>query len=281
MSSDRLLPLLLLCAACTSEVPPTALHADYQGTTPAPLGCVPNLDGKIEASELPVAIGVPENFLVSPPGATRAIDPVGTTNAQGQRVWDWSIDEASDQLATIEASALSGKWYASSFPSGQFVTPVDPGDTVEAVYSLDQNALWLWGVASAQQSPPAGETLLPYTNPVPAFQLPLAKGEQWDAIGEVANGTFDGLPYAGVDSYSFAVEDEGILVLPELTFTQALSVHSTLTTTPVVGSPVTTRQISFVFECFGEVARATSQPGETADDFTTAAQVRRLSLERR
>jgi hypothetical protein len=37
-----------------------------------------------------------------------------------------------------------------------------------------------------------------------------------------------------------------------------------------------TRQTSFFFECFGEVARATSQPNETQDDFTTAAELRRL-----
>ena len=37
-----------------------------------------------------------------------------------------------------------------------------------------------------------------------------------------------------------------------------------------------TYQISFLFECFGEVARATSQPNETNQDFTTAAEVRRF-----
>jgi hypothetical protein len=38
-----------------------------------------------------------------------------------------------------------------------------------------------------------------------------------------------------------------------------------------------TRQDSYLFECFGEVARATSQPNETSDDFTTAAEVRRFT----
>jgi hypothetical protein len=31
-----------------------------------------------------------------------------------------------------------------------------------------------------------------------------------------------------------------------------------------------------MFECFGEIARATSQPNETNDDFTTAAELRRF-----
>jgi hypothetical protein len=40
--------------------------------------------------------------------------------------------------------------------------------------------------------------------------------------------------------------------------------------------PNTQRQVSFLFECFGEIGRATAQPKETNDDFTTAAEIRRL-----
>jgi hypothetical protein len=47
-----------------------------------------------------------------------------------------------------------------------------------------------------------------------------------------------------------------------------------------VGPSVITQQSSWLFECFGEVARATSAVGETNPDFTTAAEVRRLSLQR-
>ena len=46
-----------------------------------------------------------------------------------------------------------------------------------------------------------------------------------------------------------------------------------------VGASTSRRQVSFLFECFGEVARATSLPDETVVDFTTAAELRRLSLE--
>ena len=54
--------------------------------------------------------------------------------------------------------------------------------------------------------------------------------------------------------------------------------RTTLTVTPAAGKAVSTRQTSFLFECFGEVARATSQNDETQDNFTTAAEVRRLGL---
>jgi hypothetical protein len=39
------------------------------------------------------------------------------------------------------------------------------------------------------------------------------------------------------------------------------------------------RQTSWFFECFGEVARAKSRTDEPNEDFTVAAEVRRLSLE--
>jgi hypothetical protein len=47
---------------------------------------------------------------------------------------------------------------------------------------------------------------------------------------------------------------------------------------PAVGATVITRQTSFLFECFGEVARATSVQNEENEKFTTAAEVRRLGL---
>jgi len=68
----------------------------------------------------------------------------------------------------------------------------------------------------------------------------------------------------------------GTMILPDFTFTQVHRVRTNLTNAPVVGATSTTRQVSFIFECFGEVARATSQTNEPNVDFTTAAEQRRL-----
>jgi hypothetical protein len=38
------------------------------------------------------------------------------------------------------------------------------------------------------------------------------------------------------------------------------------------------RTTLFLFECFGEVARAESRPDEASPDFTTAAYLRRFAL---
>jgi hypothetical protein len=134
------------------------------------------------------------------------------------------------------------------------------------------------GFASAEENGPEGKTLLVYAQPVALYRYPLEVGKTWVTVGQVSNGTLRGLPYAGRDTYTITVESSGRLDLPDLTFTQAMRVKTNVTAEPAVGAPVTRRQTGFVFECFGEVARATSRDGETQDDFTQAAEVRRLGL---
>ncbi len=276
----RVVLLLLPCAlaaACVSGAAPEEQHGAYQGDAGGALSCVPNLDGQIDSTELAPVLGVAVKYLVSPQGTTRTVELAGTTDSQGHLVWDFGTDYADDQLATIEATSLQGKWYASSFPNGQFVTPFDAGDTIEAVYSQDANGLYLQGLASAEQNPSDGQTLLVYETPVTLYVFPLKVGTTWQTTGVVRNGMLKGLQYAGQDTYQGVDDATGQLVLPDFTFTQAHRLKFVVTTTPAAGgNPVTLRQDSFLFECFGEVARATSQQNETNDDFTTAAEVRRL-----
>ena len=268
----------LLASACgENETHP--LYDSYDAGVPAPLACVPNLDGKIDSNEIQPAIGIPLSYLVSPSGVTRQVNVAGTTDANGHTVWDFSIDYANDQVASIQAQNLSGKWYASSFPAdGAFVVAQDAGDRLEGVIVFDSNGYHLLGLASTEQSQPEGQTLYVYDTPVDVFRFPLAPGLAYASTGNVKNAMLRGLPYAGSDTYSVSVDAAGTLVLPSITFTQALRVRTTVVATPAAGQAVTTKQVSFVFECFGEVARATSQTGETNDNFTTAAEVRRLGL---
>ena len=68
----------------------------------------------------------------------------------------------------------------------------------------------------------------------------------------------------------------GAIDLPQLTFDQVHRVRTKVTVEPAVGATVVRRQVSFFAECFGEVARVTSQNDEPEADFTTAAELRRL-----
>lgn len=264
--------------ACSCSEPPIAQPAPaaYEAEAGAPLTCVPNLDGMITSNELAPSLGIPESFLVSPLGQTRTVDLDGTMNASGQITWDWSTSYADDGADQVEAEPIAGRWYAASFPNAQFVLPYDAAHTLEAIYSHDDQALWLYGLASATQSPAEGQTLYAYAAPVALYKFPFGPGSTSTSVGQVMNGTLLGLPYAATDTYVTTDDAIGTMILPDFTFTQVHRVRTNLTNAPVVGATSTTRQVSFIFECFGEVARATSQTNEPNVDFTTAAEQRRL-----
>ncbi len=272
----RFLPLLLLLACGENRTFPT--RGQYQGQQPAPLDCVPNLDGRIDSNELAPALGVPVSYVISPAALTRTVNVAGTVNPQGQRVWDFATDFADDEQAKLEAKSLTGLWYASAFPNATFTTPLDAAGRTWAAYSHDGTALSMHGFASATENPTEGKTLIVYAQPVALYRFPLEVGKTWIAVGQVSNATLRGLPYAGRDTYSINVESSGRLELTDLTFTQAMRVRTNVVAEPAVGTPITRRQTGFVFECFGEVARAASRDNETQDDFTVAAEVRRLGL---
>jgi len=276
-----LFPAAVLIACCIAACGDNQTHPPpdrppYQQDS-GTLTCVPNLDGQIDASELQAALGIPVSYLVSPQGATRAVDLVGSV-VGGQRRWDLSIDFADDAQVFFTADAPTSKWWASSFPTAQFTAPFDAGHTLDGVYRHDQDALWLLGVASADANPPEGKTLLVYDTPIPIIRFPLTVGASWVATGSITNGFVRGLPYAGKDVYEVDDAATGSLVLHDLTFQQVHELHTHVTVSPAVGASTSERQVSFFGECFGEVARATSQPGESDPNFGTAAELRRLGL---
>ena len=86
----------------------------YAGVEEVPLDCIPNLDGVIEADELPLVLDTEISYLVSPPGQLRTVDVQGEVEG-ATRVWDWSVDLADDQLARIEAFSIQDRWYANRF----------------------------------------------------------------------------------------------------------------------------------------------------------------------
>jgi hypothetical protein len=283
MASDRLARLITASLLCVSlgcgdnQTAPPSLDVYAPGAL-EPLACIPNLDGRIDANELIEATGVPVSYVVSPAGSLRPVDTAGSVNSAGQRRWDWSAASAQDQLATIQASQLTGKWYAARFERGQFVAPLDLGGRVEAIYRRDAEGFFLLGLASSEEEPPEGQTIMVYDQPIALYRFPLEVGKQWTSVGNVVNGRFRGLPYAARDTYDIRVEAIGELRLPELIFDQALQVRTRATIAPAVGQSVTTQQISFLFECFGEVARATSANNEQEPFFTQATELRRLGV---
>lgn len=276
MTRFSIFPLILLFACGENRTIPE--KDAYVAPTVAPLECIPNLDGRIKASELKAALGIPVRYLSNPAGSTRPVSIPGATSSAGQRVWDLSTDYADDQVATLSASEVAGHWFAASFPTGQFVSALDLAQTTLGVYRNDGSDLFLLGYASREEAPMLGKTLVVYTQPVAIFRFPLEVGKQWVSVGQVMNGLVRGLPFAGRDTYQVRVDASGQLELPDVTFTQALRVRTTTTIEPAIGNAISRRQVGWVFECFGEVARATAPDNEMTDDFTTTSELRRLGL---
>lgn len=246
----------------------------------ASLSCVPNLDGRLDATELAPRLDVVASFYASPPGETRAVSLAGVIDAEGRRVFTLDALAPSDRRVSLRASALASQWFASAFPTASFVAPLDPDGGLVGACSHDDHALWLHGVASLEEAPATGKTLVVYDEPVPLLRFPLAPGRAWTAVGRVGvgKGTLRGLPYVGEERYEIRDDATGLVELPDVVFTQAHRVRTTLVFAPAAGAEVVSRQTAFFFECFGEIARATSAVGEPNDDFTLASALRRLAL---
>lgn len=254
---------LVILAACGTNMTPQPMPAP---TLPS---CVPNRDGQITASELPIALGATIDYYA---GTNRTVDLVAQNG-----VWDLSTERPDDMVVAIGPVALGDAWFAASYPAGQFT--VDAGGGLVGIYHQDDAALWIDGLASSDPAPSAGKTLIVYTAPVAVLRLPIADMQTYSTIAAIPAGTIDGLPFVGTDTYDVDVTGSGQLDVPYVDFSPVLRVRTHLTRTPSTGSPVIGKRTTiFMFECFGEVARAESNVNESNPDFTTAALLRRFAL---
>lgn len=271
--------LLGLCCTATCGDNRSAPSRDAVGSdTPAPLSCLPNLDGRIDADEVAPAIGVPVRYLVNPASEPRAVDLTGAIDRQGRRVWDLATDYASDEVLTTVAIDPRGAWWDADLPGATFASALDLAGRTLGVYAHDDDAVRLLGIVSTERDPAEGRTLLRYTTPIVVWRFPLEPGAAWVSASDVRDAIVRGLPYAGRDTYEVSVVAGGVLELPDVGFDQAMRITTRVTIAPAVGTSLQRRQSSFVFECFGEVARAVSPDGEDEDDFPIAAELRRFGL---
>jgi hypothetical protein len=261
----RALAVLVLAACGVNQTPPPEPTSEL---TP----CVPDRDGEITAAELPIAYGSKATYYASPAGATRTINTGGTSNR-----WDLSEERNDDVVIELGPTELKSQWYAASFPAGQFV--VDGGGGLDGIYHQDEQALWLDGTASREPMPPGGRTLVRYAQPIAVLRFPVGDGDAYTTTAQIPDGITAGLPFIGTDEVTVDVTGDGVLDVPYVRFSPALRVRTLVTRKPSTGTPVVTRRNTiFLFECFGEVARAESRVDEPAADFTTAAYLRRFAL---
>ncbi|HEY4055952.1 MAG TPA: hypothetical protein VGM39_05060 [Kofleriaceae bacterium] len=252
------LALLLAIAACGANQTP---QPELDASLPA---CLPNRDGVITADELPIALGATVSYYA---GTDRDV-------SLGGNEWDLSTENANDQVVAIGPTALKDQWYASQFSSGQFVVP--SGD-LDGVYHQDAQALWLDGLASQMDG--AQKTLIRYAQPLPVLRFPIQSGDVYSSTTALVDSTVVGLPFVGTDKLDVSITGDGTLHVPYVEFSPVLKVETLATRTPSTGTPVVTKRTTiFMFECFGEIARAESRTDEQSPEFTKAAYLRRFAL---
>jgi hypothetical protein len=240
-------------------------------------GCVPNKDGTITREEVPITAGLHATYKI---GTNENVSTAGTTGAGGKRAWDFSAALASDQSVIVETQSLKGKWYETKYAGATYASKLSVSQDLLGVFETSPGALLLRGVVSPTESATSG-TQLTYTPAVAVLKFPLTMSATWTTDAK-ASGTAKGVDLAFAptsEKYESQVDAAGTLKTPLGTF-DVLRVRVLLTRT--VGTApfatvTTVRTFAFVTECYGTVATVTSKDNEANEEFTTAAEIRRIS----
>ena len=239
------------------------------GTRDAGVGCVPNHDGVIDRAEVPLAAGLHATYRIA---ENVSLSTAGTTRADGTRLWDLSAALSGDHSVVLETTAITGSWFAADFTDATYSTKLSDTSDLLGVFETTPSALLLRGVVSPSGG--AQRTELTYAPAVSTLAFPMTKGSSWQTNANVT-GVASGVGTVAGESYQSSVDAVGDLVTPFATF-PVQRVHVVLTRN-VGGFITVVRSFVFVAECFGPVATIVSQNDETADEFTSAAEVRRLA----
>ncbi|HSO40499.1 MAG TPA: hypothetical protein VLT33_48565, partial [Labilithrix sp.] len=243
-------------------------------------GCTPNKDGTITRDEVPIAAGLHATYKI---GTNEDVSTAGTPGTNGRRNWDFSGALASDASVIVETQPLKGKWYETKFAGATYASKLSQGSDLLGVFETSPGALLLRGVVSPTET---AKTELTYTPGVSVLNFPLKLGSMWTTASKVA-GTYQYLgttqttatPYD--EKYESKVSAAGELKTPLGTF-EVLRVQVLLTRTIATlvfpfSTTTTVRTFAFVTECYGTIATVTSADNETNEEFTRAAEIRRIA----
>jgi hypothetical protein len=230
--------------------------------------CTPNHDGTITHDELPLHAGLHGTFEVA---TNVTFDSTGDS-ADGGFTWDFTQALSGDQPVLSQTEPLTGLWFANDFAGATYVTPLSSSSDLLGIFEVDADGLYLRGVASPTQT--LTSTELSYSPPAKLLAFPMSMGTTWSTTSTVS-GTFNGSIWTQTEQYDSSVDKAGLAKTPFADF-DVLRVKTVLTRTVGV-VPTVTRSYGFVTECFGNVASLTSQPNELNQEFTSQAEVRRLT----
>lgn len=257
------------CAPADADAGPAPADADPSAPDTGVEGCSPNHDGTIARDEILLAAGRTATFRVA---TDVAVDTAGQLQSGGARAWSFAGPFTGDDDVEVELLPVSGTWYAATFPGATYATRLSATEELLGVFELTDTALLLRGVVSPQAG--VGRTELTYDPPIVTLELPLSSSSSWETSSTVT-GMASGVASFYSEAYQQQVDAIGTLDTPYGNFpVQRVKVDLTRT---VGAAVVTLKSFLFVSECFGIVANVSSHEYETDDEFTDAAEVRRLA----
>jgi hypothetical protein len=235
----------------------------------APAGCVPDHDGSLARAEITLGAGLSAPFRIA---RDAQVDTSGIWNADGTRRWDLSATLAGDHDVAVETTSVGGAWYEPSFPGAAYAVRLGDAEELLGVFAVQEDALLLLGVVSPEGGPTRTE--LVYDPPVTVLRFPLAAGAAF-VTDTTVTGLAAGVFATYLERYDVLVDAVGSVATPYGEF-PVLRVRTDLRRT--VGFVVTTaRTFAFAAECYGVVATVRGHDGDTSEELTSAAEVRRLA----
>lgn len=252
---------------------PAATDAGVTGDAPADTTtalCTPDHDGTITLAELPFAAGRMGTFRI----ATDATwDTAGQALPNGMRRWDLDVQLANDADRQLALDAPAGAWWQPAFPAASYATRLASSSDLSGVFRVANPSLDLLGVVS----PDGGtyKTELEYDPPAQVLAVPLSPGASWTSSSTVS-GYAQGAIVAYTETYESRVDVVGTMVTPYGEF-PVMRVATDMQRTSGFSTLARTRTFTWVAECFGPVATATSQNFESDAEFSDIAEVRRLA----
>ncbi len=230
--------------------------------------CSPNNDGTITRAEMPLGPGLHATFRV----ATNATFNTAGSPADGGvgTFWDLTVALSGDKSVLVETQPLAGKWFELKYAGASYASPIS--DTLLGVFEVAPDGLLLRAVVSPTDSMTATE--LKYDPPAKLLTFPLSSSSVWTTTSTVS-GRLNGVAWTQTEKYDSSVDKQGEVLTPFARF-PVQRVKTVLTRT-VGFVPTVTRSYLFVTECFGTIATINSQAGESSNEFSSAAEVKRLS----
>lgn len=260
------------CRADGTCAPVTDLDAgpgDAPIDTPSGV-CVPDHDGSITVSELPLMAGKTATFRV-------AIDPTfdtaGSAAGGGARRWDLTGQLTNDADRAMSLVSPTGTWWAPTFPTATYAAALSAEADLLGVFEVQASQVLLLGVVS----PSAGafRTELAYDPPAKILALPITANGTWMTTSTVS-GTAQGAIVAYTEQYASLVDQLGTMKTPYGEF-PVVRVATDLTRSSLGTVVLTKRSFAWIAECFGSVATVSSQDFESSAEFNDPAEVRRLA----